>query len=58
MPEVAGHSVRVVDIAEDPALLDKYADLIPVLQIQGSADAEGVRLCWPFDSAGILRALG
>lgn len=58
MPELAGYSVRVVDIAEDPALLDRYAELIPVLQIEGSAGDEAVRLCWPFDSAGVLGALG
>jgi hypothetical protein len=58
MPELAGHSVRVIDIAEDPALVDRYAELIPVLQIQGMADESAVRLCWPFDSAAILEALG
>ncbi|MCP8689279.1 glutaredoxin family protein [Marinobacterium sedimentorum] len=46
----AQHSVDEVDIAEEDALLERYAVRIPVLL----DEASGLELGWPFDRAGLL----
>jgi hypothetical protein len=56
MPELAGSTVRVVDVAADDLLLEALGELIPVLEIRGAAAA--ARLEWPFDASAVLLALG
>ena len=56
MPDLAGHSVRVVDVALDDQLLDNFGERLPVLEIQ-SGDAVERRLDWPFDSQAICGVL-
>ena len=59
MPELAGHSVRVVDVALDEDLLERFGERLPVLEFQ-VADTAGQVLDWPFDSQtvrGILATL-
>ncbi|MDO6563478.1 glutaredoxin family protein [Amphritea sp. 1_MG-2023] len=43
------HVLDEVDIAYDDALMDKYAQLIPVLVDEES----GLELRWPFDVKGV-----
>ena len=48
MPEVAGHTLLVMDIANDDVLLNRYADRIPVLvcgqhELSAPIDHEQVR---------------
>jgi hypothetical protein len=46
MPELAGLSVRVVDVAADDALLEGLGDQVPVLEVR---EPSGIRrLAWPF----------
>lgn len=52
MPELAGRTVRVVDIAEDDDRFAELAEAIPVLDIQSASGARQ-RLSWPFD-AGLI----
>ena len=52
MPELAGRTVRVVDIAADDQLFAELAEAIPVLEFQ-SGSGVGERLSWPFDAAMI-----
>jgi len=54
MPELGGHSVRVVDVACDDRLLAEFGDQIPVLEVRNVRDSEPKRLHWPFDAARIL----
>ena len=59
MPELAGHSVRVVDVALDEDLLERFGERLPVLEIQAGDAAERI-LDWPFDSEtvrGVLAAI-
>lgn len=59
MPELAGHSVRVVDVALDEELLECFGERLPVLEIQ-AGDAAVRILDWPFDSEtvrGVLAAV-
>jgi len=54
MPELAGGSVRVVDVATEDELITKYGERLPVLQIRhpdGTIDLD-----WPFD-AQVLRGV-
>ncbi len=51
MPDLAGHSVRVVDIASDDALIERYAERLPVLLV--SDDSGQRELGWPFDAPAI-----
>ena len=57
MPELAGLSVRVVDVALDEALLARFGEELPVLEL---TDATGrtISLGWPFEPSEILLALG
>ena len=48
MPEVAGHTLLVMDIANDDVLLQRFGDRIPVLtcqdhELSAPIDAEQVR---------------
>ena len=56
MPELAGQSVRVLDVATNDQLLDRYGERLPVLEVR-AADAAHRLLDWPFDSQGVLSAL-
>lgn len=66
MPELAGLELRVVDVAEDDALLARYGEQIPVLQLYTATD-DGVAtdgspelalsLNWPFNADSVGRAL-
>lgn len=38
--------LQVVDVADDPALLDRYGEFIPVLRRRDN----GAELFWPFDA--------
>jgi len=51
MPELRALTLDVVDVADDDALTERYGPRVPVLLV-GSTE-----LGWPFDRAGILRAL-
>ena len=51
MPELRALTLDVVDVADDDALTERYGSRVPVL-IVGSAE-----LGWPFDRAGVLRAV-
>lgn len=51
IPELAGRCLSVVDVAEDPALFERYGARLPVLRI---GDRE---LDWPFDREAVVAAL-
>lgn len=51
MPELAGLTLRVVDVAADPALTERYAARLPVLA-HGS-----VELDWVFTAEQVRRLL-
>ena len=55
MPELAGCSVRVVDIAGDDRLTEAYAEELPVLKLICNGVEEVVR--WPFDRAAVVALL-
>jgi hypothetical protein len=55
MPELAGQTVRVVDVATDDALLEAYGERLPVLEVR--RPAPGPVLDWPFDRAAIIAAV-
>ncbi len=58
MPELAGQSVRVVDVALDDRLLDRFGERLPVLEVNSDDDASAARrLDWPFDSTSVLETL-
>ena len=62
MPELAGQSVRVVDVAMDDDLLSRYGERLPVLELHGfdaavRNDSSTRVLAWPFDAQGVLSAL-
>ena len=53
MPELAGQSVRVVDVATDDQLLARFGERLPVLEVR-AAGADARLLDWPFDSQTLL----
>ena len=55
MPELAGLELRVMDVATDDLLLNSHGERIPVLQL--FTDRLELELDWPFDQAGVVRAL-
>lgn len=55
MPELAGLSVRVVDVATDEALTGRFGERLPVLRVEGVASP--CELDWPFDPALLKAAL-
>ncbi len=64
MPELAGLELRVVDVAEDDALLERYGEQVPVLQLftleEAAPDAQpqlALSLLWPFSADSVGRAL-
>ena len=62
MPELAGQAVEVVDVATDDALLERYGERLPVLEIRTEVAAVGggealQMLAWPFDPSAIVTAL-
>ncbi|MGD8832384.1 MAG: glutaredoxin family protein [Pseudomonadales bacterium] len=54
MPELAGHSVSVVDVAEDEGLVARYGERLPVLQVV--TETRVVELDWPFAAREIVDA--
>lgn len=52
MPEVAGCSLRVLDVADDERLLARYGERLPVLRVGD------VELDWPFGRERIARLMG
>ena len=56
MPELAGLSVRVVDVALDEQLLETFGERLPVLELQ-AGDAGERLLDWPFDSQTVRGVL-
>ena len=53
MPQVAGWLLSVRDIATDDALIERYGERIPVLQLEaGDGQCLG-ELDWPFDDAAL-----
>ena len=58
MPELAGHSVRVVDVAADDTLIDVYGERLPVLEVSETGGSLTRRLFWPFDQAAVVQAIG
>ena len=59
MPELAGQSVQVVDVATDDALLAQYGERLPVLEAMtgGHRSSTVEVLDWPFDAEAVLSAL-
>lgn len=58
MPELAGCSVRVIDVAEDAELLDSLGERIPILEVRGrDTVANCVRLEWPFGSEDVVGSI-
>ena len=55
MPELAGQTVRVVDVVTDEALLEAYGERLPVLEVR--THVSGPVLDWPFDRAAIIAAV-
>jgi hypothetical protein len=55
MPELAGRSVRVVDVAGDDRLMEAYGATLPVLQLLCKGREETVH--WPFDRAAVIALL-
>jgi hypothetical protein len=55
MPELAGQTVRVVDVATDDALLEAYGERLPVLEVR--TPTPGPLLDWPFDRTAIIAAV-
>ena len=55
MPELAGQSVRVVDVAMDDGLTARYGERLPVLAV-ATGETE-LLLDWPFDGGSVIRAL-
>lgn len=51
LPEVAGHELLVIDIANDDALLDRYGETIPVLR------CFDLELAAPFAAADVIEFL-
>ena len=47
-------AVRVVDIEDDLALIERYGLRVPVLRLEAS----GQELGWPFDAEGLAAFLG
>lgn len=47
MPELRGRALRVVDVAEDDALVERYGKRLPVLLLAGRV------LDWPFSAADV-----
>lgn len=55
MPELAGQSVRVVDVAMDDLLMDRFGERLPVLEVSAGGDgAQPNLLNWPFDADEVL----
>lgn len=51
MPELAGRSLQVVDIAGDDALVERYGERLPVLLVGGR------EFDWPFSRADLARVV-
>lgn len=51
LPEVGGHELLVIDIANDDALLDRYGETIPVLR------CFDLELAAPFAAADVIEFL-
>lgn len=49
----SGWRLRLLDIADDDALLERYGVRIPVVR----DEARAVEIGWPFDEAAVIRAL-
>jgi len=47
MPEMRGWSLRVVEVAEDESLVERYGARLPVLLLGGK------ELSWPFGAAEV-----
>jgi len=66
MPELAGMELRVVDVAEEDDLLERYGEQVPVLQVYKAED-DGpladqppelmLSLGWPFSADSVGHAL-
>lgn len=52
MPALRGSRLRVVDVADDAQLLQRYGPRLPVLVIGGA------ELDWPFDAEQVTAHLG
>jgi hypothetical protein len=57
MPELAGHAVRVVDVAESDTLLETLGTRVPVLEFR-PAGGSPHQLDWPFTSTKVSSLLG
>ena len=53
MPELAGQPLRVVDVATDDELLERFGERLPVLELYGA----DTRIDWPFDAQAVLGLL-
>ena len=56
MPELAGMELRVVDVANDDVLLERFGEQVPVLQFWLGEQAELV-LPWPFTADAVSRGI-
>lgn len=51
MPELAGLSLRVIDVAQDPLLAEQYGSRLPVLRVNA------LEIDWVFTTEAVRRAL-
>ncbi len=56
MPELAGAPLRVIDIAADDALVERYGERLPVLAVARDGVLTAT-LDWPFDADAVSRWL-
>ncbi len=57
MPELAATTLSVVDIVDDPALVQRYGSQIPVLLRMHEQTAQS-ELCWPFTAEQVAVWIG
>ena len=57
MPELRGVGLDVVDVAEQPLLVETYGERLPVLVWRDESGAILRPLDWPFDAAAVSRWL-
>jgi hypothetical protein len=53
MPELQGLGLDVVDVADDDALLSRFADRLPVLAVRSADNSLTDTLDWPFNPAAV-----
>ena len=52
MPDAAGQTLVTIEVTEDDAMFDRYAERVPVL-IVGAEEHD-----WPFDAKAVASSIG